>query len=270
MSPLSIVSTGSFRSSHVKWTRSVGNSWVDGIVSSSLVFGIRFSVTMSRRTLSLCIMARKPAPRVRAILEQFRPIVDEIVLAADGSGDPAILDQCADLADKRFALDPAPLNRRIGWLHAQCDCDWILRFDDDEAPSRKLLETLPDLISPPRADAVRNAAALALRIDGVLDLAVALDARLPVPPRPERPGRVAFPGASARSARGPRRLSLVDVPLYHSELLLAGVDERRAKRAEYEARRPDVRNGQFPTNGYYTPEDFGNVTKKRRLPRTSS
>jgi len=92
---------------------------------------------MALRTLSLCIMARKPAPRVRAILEQFRPVVDEIVLAADRTGDPAILEQCADLADKRFALDPAPLNRRLGWLHAQCDGDWILRFDDDEAPSHR-------------------------------------------------------------------------------------------------------------------------------------
>jgi hypothetical protein len=55
-------------------------------------------------------------------------------------------------------------------------------------------------------------------------------------------------------------LSLVDVPLYHSELLLAGLDERRAKRARYEARRPDVRNGHFPVNGYYTPEDFGSPT----------
>jgi hypothetical protein len=42
--------------------------------------------------------------------------------------------------------------------------------------------------------------------------------------------------------------------------LLAGPEERRAKRAEYEARRPDIRNGEFPTNGYYTPEDFGNPT----------
>src|SRR5688500_16683906 len=102
---------------------------------------------MAARTLSMCIMARKPAPRVRAILEPFRPVVDEIVLAAHRSADPAILHQCADFADKRFALDPAPLNRRLGWLHAQCDCDWILRFDDDEAPSRKLLETLPELTS---------------------------------------------------------------------------------------------------------------------------
>ena len=52
-------------------------------------------------------------------------------------------------------------------------------------------------------------------------------------------------------------LSLVDVPLYHSDLLLAGLDERRTKRALYETRRPDHTNGHFPVNGYYTPEDFG-------------
>ena len=58
----------------------------------------------------------------------------------------------------------------------------------------------------------------------------------------------------------------MDVPLYHSELLLTGVEERRAKRADYEARRPDVRNGQFPTNGYYTPEDFGSLTTEATPP----
>lgn len=221
---------------------------------------------MSGRTLSLCIMARKPALRVRAILEQFRPVVDEIVLAVDRSGDPATLDQCADLADKRFALDPAPLNRRMGWLHAQCDCDWILRFDDDEAPSRKLLETLPDLISRrepmqygvPRRWLYGSTATWISQWPWTPDYQFRLVRNTP--------GAWRFPAHLHDPLEVLGAVSLVDVPLYHSELLLASIDERRAKRAEYEARRPDVRNGQFPTNGYYTPEDFGNVATEATPP----
>lgn len=221
---------------------------------------------MALRTLSLCIMARKPAPRVRAILEQFRPVVDEIVLAADRSGDPGILEQCADLADKRFAFDPAPLNRRIGWLHAQCDEDWILRFDDDEAPSRKLLDSLPELISRrepmqygmPRRWLFGSTASWISQWPWTPDYQFRLVRNAP--------GAWRFPAQLHTPLEVLGELSLVDVPLYHSELLLAGVEERRAKRADYEARRPDVRNGQFPTNGYYTPEDFGPLTTEATPP----
>jgi len=215
---------------------------------------------VTSRSLSLCIMARKPAPRVRAILELFRPVVDEVVLAADRSGDPAILDACADLADKRFALDPAPLNRRMGWLHAQCDCDWILRFDDDEAPSRALLDGLPELIArrgpmqygTPRRWLYGSTARWISQWPWTPDYQFRLVRNLP--------GAWRFPAQLHDPLEVLGERSLVDLSLYHSELLLAGLDERRAKRAEYEARRPDVRNGRFPTNGYYTPEDFGPLT----------
>jgi hypothetical protein len=74
------------------------------------------------------------------------------------------------------------------------------------------------------------------------------------------PGVWRFPAVVHADLEVLGELSLVDVPLYHSDLLLAGIDERRAKRARYEARRPGVFNGQFPINGYYTPEDFGSQT----------
>jgi hypothetical protein len=221
---------------------------------------------MAARTLSLCIMARKPAPRVRAILELFRPVVDEIVLAADRTGDPAIPEECADLADKRFSIDPAPLNRRIGWLHAQCDCDWILRFDDDEAPSRKLLDALPELISQrepmqygmPRRWLFGSTTSWISQWPWTPDYQFRLVRNLP--------GALRFPARLHEPLEVLGELRLVDVPIYHSELLLAGLDERRAKRAQYEARRPEVRNGQFPTNGYYTPEDFGSVSTEATPP----
>jgi hypothetical protein len=54
-------------------------------------------------------------------------------------------------------------------------------------------------------------------------------------------------------------LRLVDMPIYHCELLLADAHERRVKRERYEARRPSLRNGDFPVNLHYTPEDWGEV-----------
>jgi len=208
------------------------------------------------------MMARKPAPRVRAILEQFRPVVDQIVLAADRTGDPAILDHCADLADKRFELDPTPLNRRLGWLHAQCDGDWILRFDDDEAPSRTLLDSLPELITRrepmqygmPRRWLYGSTASWISQWPWTPDYQFRLVRNAP--------GAWRFPAQLHDPIEVLGERSLVDIPLYHSELLLAGPEERRAKRAQYEGRRPDLR-GQFPVNGYYTPEDFGSPTTAR-------
>jgi hypothetical protein len=54
-------------------------------------------------------------------------------------------------------------------------------------------------------------------------------------------------------------LRLVDAPIYHCDLLLASVEERRAKRARYEAIRSDLRNGDVDVNGYYTPEDWSEL-----------
>src|SRR4051812_13963847 len=106
---------------------------------------------MPASTLSLAITTRGPAGRVRALLELVRPHVDEIVLAADRSGDPEVLTACADLADKRLRFDlrdsPAQL---VGWIQHQCSADWILRLDDDEVPSRALLDALPELMAERR------------------------------------------------------------------------------------------------------------------------
>ena len=204
-------------------------------------------------------MARKPAPRVRALLELFRPVVDEIVLAADRTGDPATLEACAALADKRFAIDPAPLNRRLGWLQEQCESDWIFRFDDDEVPSSDLLASLRTLVES------HGPMQIGLPRRWLLGGPDAWIAEHPWTPDYQvrilrnAPGAWRYPALLHAPIEVLGELRLVDHPLYHCELLLAGVDERRKKRAEYESRRPGLRNGDFAVNWYYTPEDCGEV-----------
>jgi hypothetical protein len=205
------------------------------------------------------MMSRKPATRVRAILELFRPIVDEIVLAADRTGDPGTLAECADLADKRFEIDPAPLNRRLGWLHEQCSGDWIFRFDDDETPSATLLASLRALIEN------RSLMQIGLTRRWLFGSPAAWIDQHPWMPDYQirlvrnTPGAWRYPGLMHAPIQVLGELALVESPIYHCELLLASLEERRAKRAEYEARQPDDRNGAFPVNWYYTPEDCGGV-----------
>lgn len=221
---------------------------------------------MTAPTLSLCMMARKPAPRVRALLELFRPLVDEIVLAGDRTGDPATLEACADLADKRFAVDPAPFNRRLGWLQDQCESDWILRFDDDEVPSMSLLESLRTLVES------RAPMQIGLPRRWLFGAPDAWIAEHPWTPDYQvrlvrnAPGAWRFPGVMHAPIEVLGELRLVDHPIYHCELLLAGLEERRAKRAEYETRRPGLRTGDFAVNWYYTPEDCGKVDTARTPP----
>src|SRR5215203_2992514 len=97
-------------------------------------------------TISFCICTRGAAARARALLELVRPVVDEIVVGVDDSDDHGTMEACADLADRRlsFASTGVPC-RPIGWILRQCSGDWILRLDDDEVPSARLLEELPAL-----------------------------------------------------------------------------------------------------------------------------
>ena len=102
-------------------------------------------------TLSLCMTASREPARVRAILALLRPLVDEIVLAADERGADGILGACADLVDRPLAYAfEWPPARYIAWIHHQCSADWILRLDDDELPGQDLLDALPALVEDRR------------------------------------------------------------------------------------------------------------------------
>ena len=100
-------------------------------------------------TLSLCVITSGRPEQVRLLLEAWRPHVDEVFLALDERGPhEEIASAVGGLADRLAVLPAMPgMERYLGWAHRQCTSDWILRVDDDELPSRALLEALPSLLT---------------------------------------------------------------------------------------------------------------------------
>ena len=194
--------------------------------------------------------ARQGAPRA------VPSVVDEIVLAADRSGDPATLEVCADLADKRFAIDPAPLNRRVGLAPrtVRLRLDPPVRRRRGPEPQAPRDAARPD--RAPRADAVRDAAALALRIDGAW---ISSGRGRPITSSASSETPLA-PGVSPRTCTIRSRSWAPSASWTCRSTTLSSCS--RARRAPREAGRvrgasAGLPNGQFPMNGYYTPEDFG-------------
>jgi hypothetical protein len=200
---------------------------------------------------------RGPLPRIRALLELVRPHVDEIVLALDRTGNLEALEACADLADRRLTFDyHAPPCRNIGFLQDKCSADWLLRFDDDEIPSRALLDALPELVAD-RRPTHYGLSRRWLHPDPETYV-------LSAPWQPDYqlrllrnvPGIWRFTGEMHDGAMvlGERRL--VDLPIYHADLLLLDVDARRRKAEKYERLRPDHVAEGAPVNAIYVPEDW--------------
>ena len=81
---------------------------------------------------------------MRAFLEQWRPLVDEVVVAVDERAHPDTTNGCARFADQVYVVPAASahMERYLGWLHSCCSGEWILRADDDELPSEALKEVL--------------------------------------------------------------------------------------------------------------------------------
>jgi len=71
------------------------------------------------------------------------------------------------------------------------------------------------------------------------------------------PGIWTFPGIvhGALQVVGERRL--VPEPIYHADLLLSPLEQRRAKRDRFERQRPGHVADGFPVNDFYVPEDHG-------------
>ena len=212
-------------------------------------------------SLSFAITTRGPAPRVRALLELVRPHVDEIVLAADRTGDPDVLDACGDLADRRlrFELRDSPA-RLVGWIHHQCTADWILRLDDDEVPSPALLEALPELMAERRLSAVSfHRRWLYGSLESWIDCP---PWRTDYQPRLVRnvPGLWTFAGLvhTAGDRRGETRF--VEQPIYHGDLVLTDLATRRRKAVRYESEAPGARWEGYPLNATYLPERFDGLT----------
>lgn len=207
-------------------------------------------------TLSLCVMTPGPPARVRALLEICRDAVDEIVLVVDASGDRATLDACADVADEIHLVDCSSIIVALGWMLHRCRGDWILRLDDDEAPSADLLAALPGLV------AERFPTNIVLRRRWLYPDP---STYVVTPPwRPDHqvrlirnvPGIWSFPGHGhgALEVLGERRLA--PEAIYHADALLRDVAPRRAKRTRMAALQPGLRAEGIPVNDLYVPEDY--------------
>lgn len=97
--------------------------------------------------LSVCCLTNAPGTRVAAILEQLRPVADEIVIGADTRVDEERRRDYAAVADLVVPIDFEFAERHLADLAARCSGDWILRIDDDEVPTSALTERLPWLIT---------------------------------------------------------------------------------------------------------------------------
>jgi hypothetical protein len=208
-------------------------------------------------SISFCITTRGYLPRVHGLLTLVRPHVDEIVLAVDSAGNLDALEACADLADKRLTFEYADSPARyIGWVQHQCTGDWLLRLDDDEIPSQGLLDALPDLVADRRPTHYGlsrrwlhpDAATYVLSPPWQPDYQLRLVRNVP--------GIWRFDGEvhTDVTVLGERRL--VDLPIYHADLLLLDVDARRRKAEGYERLRPEHRAEGVSVNAIYVPEDW--------------
>lgn len=198
--------------------------------------------------------------RARAFLEQWRPVVDEVVVAVDERAHPETMGACAGLADQVYVV-PAPkshMDLYLGWLHGRCSGEWILRADDDELPSEALREALPSLLDerepthywlPRRWMHPTPETYLAERV-WLRDIQVRLVRNLP--------GIWRFSGRLHSNIEVAGASRIVDAPLLHLALLVADLEQRRAKVERYERVKPGLLDESGASlNSVFVPEDVG-------------
>ncbi len=207
-------------------------------------------------SLSVNCMTRGPADRVAAVLALFRPVADEIVVAVDDRAGPDVEWALAPVATRllRYPYEE-PVDRPLAWIHAQCSGEWVLTVDDDEIPSRGLLDSLRELSS------ARDVTHYWLPRRWVYPTPDRyLDAR---PWRPDYQPRlvlndlrvVSFPAEThvPVAAIGPSRY--LETPLYHLDTVLNSREAREAKARRYERLHPGKRVAGRPMNeAFYLPE----------------
>jgi hypothetical protein len=206
-------------------------------------------------TLSVLCPTRDPGPRVRALLEPLREVADEIVVAADSRVDPDQLGDHAAIADRLLRFEFGAPNGALAWLHEQCRGDWVLTIAGDEVASAALVQALPELTASKRA------------------LQVWLPTRWLFPDQrhwlaewPWFPdfhnrlvrndGTLRFPGLKHTHATPVLPARWVEASLYHLDLVLSTIDERREKVHRYEAHAPGLTlpGGAALNATYYLPE----------------
>jgi hypothetical protein len=203
------------------------------------------------------MITAEPPDRVAAILRPLRGLAEEIVLALDSRVDPATIAGYAGVADVVHRIEFRLLERHLGWLHAQCRGDWILRLDGDELPSAALLQRLPELID---STAVRQY--WIARHWLYPDPRHALD-EVPwsvdfVNCLVRNDAGLRFPGVEHLHAAPDTPCAYVEEPIYHLDLLLHSERERRTKAVRYEVERPHLlaAGGARLNEAFYLPELF--------------
>ena len=214
-------------------------------------------------SLSVNCMTRGPADRVAAMLALFRPVVDEILVAVDDRAGSEVEAALAGVADRVLRYPyTEPVDRPIAWIHAQCEGDWVLTLDDDEIPSRALLDELRVLTI---AEDVTHYWLPRRWLYPTADRY--LDAR---PWRPDYQPRlvlndprvVTFPAEThvPVAVAGPGRY--LEAPLYHADLVLNSLQAREEKARRYERLHPGKRIVGRPLNeAFYLPEHVDPPTR---------
>jgi SAM-dependent methyltransferase len=210
--------------------------------------------------LSLCAMTGSGPSRSRAFLEQWRPLVDEIVVAVDERAHPDTAKACASIADRVYVVPAAMahMERYLGWLHSRCSGEWILRADDDELPSEALGEVLRSLLDErepthywlPRIWMHPTPETFIAERVWLRDIQVRLVRNLS--------GLWRFSGRVHSNIEVAGAGRIVEAPLLHLALLVADLEQRRAKVEAYERVTPGLRHESgTPLNGVFVPEDMG-------------
>lgn len=204
--------------------------------------------------------SREPAA-LRALLALLRPSVDEIVLGVDARAAEPILGACGDLVDQAYVYEfETTVERYIAWLYHRCTGDWVLRFDDDEVPSARLLELLPVLA----ADRRRSALLMPVRnLFPTRDRYIVSHPWHPeYRPRMVRnvPGLWTFSGLahSVVEPLGERR-SIPDAPVYHLHYVADDLAARLAVARARERLRPGLMTEAYPVNALPAPELWSGV-----------
>lgn len=211
------------------------------------------------------MITRGPADRVASILDFIRPHVDEIVVAADAAGDEALEGLRGNPADKVVWFDsPGTLESVLPWALRQCSADWLLRIDDDEVPSLRLIEELRG------SDGEATHALVPLRW-----LWPTADSFWASPPLGQNHRlRVCrnMPGLWRQDPGAHHDLEVLGShrvltgPIYHGVSLLLDEQDRRDKAARYEAMTPGLLMEDLPTNALYVPEDVDGIQVGRVEP----
>jgi inositol phosphorylceramide mannosyltransferase catalytic subunit len=209
----------------------------------------------ARPSLSVCLMTAEPPDRVAAALEPVRELATEVVIAADSRVPAPTLAAYAELADRLLTVEFRLYERHLGWLHAQCAGDWILRLDGDEVPSEAFARRLPALLA--RRDLrqvfVRRAwlhggAAHVLEDEpwagDFLNRLVRND------------GSLYFTGDQHEHADAAGPAEWLSEPVYHLELVSSSLEARRDKAIRYEVGAPLRRaaGGGRLNEAFYLPE----------------